>query len=114
MNKQYLRQRRTELGLTLLEVADKVGVSEATVSRWESGDIGNMGRDKIAAYAKALKVSAMVFLDDGGEVLTPVEQDLIDKYRALPDWMQRLARDNLNALYREKIEYDRIQKENEA
>lgn len=32
-----LKQRRAELGLTLKQVADAVGVSEATVQRWESG-----------------------------------------------------------------------------
>lgn len=36
---EYLKIRRKELQLTLVEVADKCGVSEATVSRWESGDI---------------------------------------------------------------------------
>lgn len=52
-----LKNRRKELGLTMLEVAQKVGVSEATISRWESGDIANMRRDKIVLLAKALQVS---------------------------------------------------------
>lgn len=53
---QKLRERRRELNLTMLEVAKKIGVSEATVSRWESGDIANMRRDKIILLANALKV----------------------------------------------------------
>lgn len=52
-----LRDRRKELNLTMLEVAQRTGVSEATVSRWESGDIANMRRDKIVALAKALQVA---------------------------------------------------------
>lgn len=52
-----LKNRRKELGLTMLEVAQKVGVSEGTVSRWESGDIANMRRDKIVLLAKALQLS---------------------------------------------------------
>lgn len=52
-----LKNRRKELSLTMLEVAQKVGVSEATVSRWESGDIANMRRDKIALLANALQVT---------------------------------------------------------
>ena len=61
-----LKQRRIELNLTMAEVADKVGVSEATISRWESGDIANMRRDKIALLAKALQVSPsfVMGLDD--------------------------------------------------
>ena len=39
------------------EVADSIGVSEATVSRWESGAIANMRRDRIAKYASILDVS---------------------------------------------------------
>jgi repressor LexA len=52
-----LRERRKELGLTMKEVASAVGVSEGTVSRWESGNIANMGRDKIYALSKILKMS---------------------------------------------------------
>ncbi len=61
-----LRDRREELDLTLKEVADYVGVSEATVSRWESGHIRNMKRDRIALLAKILqlKPSAIVGSED--------------------------------------------------
>lgn len=52
-----IRSRRSELGLTLEEVARRVGVSRATVLRWETGSIKNLGRDKIAALAAALHVS---------------------------------------------------------
>lgn len=52
-----LRERRKEKGLTMKQVADAVGVSEATVSRWESGNIANMGRSKIYALSKILGLS---------------------------------------------------------
>lgn len=55
--KRKLKNRRLELGLTIEDVARIVGVSGATVSRWETGDIENMRRDRIALLAKALKVS---------------------------------------------------------
>lgn len=54
---ELIKNRRKELRLTMREVADSVGVSEATVSRWESGNIANMGRDKIALLSKVLKIS---------------------------------------------------------
>lgn len=62
-----LKQRRIELNLTMLEVAKLVGVSEATISRYESGNIKNMRRDRIEKYAKALQVSPSEFLDIQGE-----------------------------------------------
>lgn len=60
---EKLKQRRKELDLTMLQVAKNVGVSEATVSRWESGDIANMRRDKIVSLANALKVSPGFIMD---------------------------------------------------
>lgn len=60
--KDILYSRRKELDLTLKQVADMVGVSEGTVSRWESGEIANMRRDKIMDYAKALKISPAVIM----------------------------------------------------
>lgn len=57
-----LKERRRELGLSLIEVANAVGVSEATISRYESGNIKNMRRDRIENYAKVLRVSIPVFL----------------------------------------------------
>lgn len=52
-----INAQRKKLNLTLKEVADYVGVSEATVSRWESGNIANMRRDRISALAQILRVS---------------------------------------------------------
>lgn len=60
---QLIRNRRTELGYTQKYLADLVGTTEATVSRWESGDIANMKRDKIAALARALRIPPAVLMD---------------------------------------------------
>lgn len=51
-----IKQRRKELGLTLAQVADMVGVAEATVQRWESGNIKSVRYDKIGKLSEALKV----------------------------------------------------------
>lgn len=58
-----LRQRRKELGLTMKQVADAVGVSEATISRYESGNIKNMRRDRLDKYAKALQVEILDMIE---------------------------------------------------
>lgn len=67
-----IRDRRNELGLTLKEVADYVGVSEGTVSRWESGDIANMKRSRINSLAEVLNISPLVLI---GQEKAPAEND---------------------------------------
>ena len=52
-----LKQRRQELGLTLLQIAEMVGVTEATVQRWESGNIKNVRLEKVGKLAEILQVS---------------------------------------------------------
>lgn len=69
--KDIIRTKRESLGLTMKEVAKKVGVSEGTISRWESGDIQNMRRDKIVALAKALELSPAVIM--GWEDFEPAQ-----------------------------------------
>lgn len=52
-----MQNLRKELGLTLKEVADYVGVSESTVQRWESGNIKNLRHEKIIKLAEVLKTT---------------------------------------------------------
>lgn len=60
--KDIIRTRRKEMGLTMKELADRCGVAEGTVSRWESGNISNMKRDKINALSKAIGVPVEVLM----------------------------------------------------
>ncbi|MBO5415138.1 MAG: helix-turn-helix transcriptional regulator [Clostridia bacterium] len=39
--KDKIKERRLELGLTLEEVANAVGVAKSTVKKWESGQIAS-------------------------------------------------------------------------
>lgn len=54
---ERIKKRRKELGLSAEAVADIIGISPATVYRYESSDIMNMGIDKIEPIAKALKTT---------------------------------------------------------
>lgn len=58
--------RRQQLGLTLEEVGQAVGVGRSTVQRWEKGMIRNMGRDKIAALARVLQMDPVEFVPGPG------------------------------------------------
>lgn len=98
--------RRKELGLTLEDVGKAVGVGRSTVQRWEKGMIKNMGRDKIAALAKILKMNPVELVpmpkvdlqlfasskvnDEDQEVLEALHQDprlrmLFDRSRKMSD-----------------------------
>lgn len=48
---------RTEQGMTLEELGDKVGCGKSTVRKWEKGIIANMKRDKIQKLADALNTT---------------------------------------------------------
>ena len=96
---EYLKIRRKELKLTLVEVAEACKVSEATVSRWESGDIENMRRDRIAAYAKILRLNPNVLMEVTPPptlTLTEEEEDLVVAYRNAPDGRRDAVRALLN------------------
>jgi transcriptional regulator with XRE-family HTH domain len=85
-----IKNRRLELELTMKDVAKALGVSEATVSRYESGEIQNMGIDKIEMLAKVLRCSPgylMGWEDYPNSTiqssLTHDEATLLDLYRLL-------------------------------
>lgn len=52
-----IHDRRIELGLTLQEVADIVGVQNSTIYRYEKGEIKRVKLPVIEAIASALKIS---------------------------------------------------------
>ncbi|WP_294159386.1 helix-turn-helix domain-containing protein [uncultured Selenomonas sp.] len=121
-----IRELREKCGLTQREVANAVGVTEATVSRWESGHINNMRRDKIQSLAKILQVSPLVIMgmkeqdppaappsaQEGAEPykapltkrgeLTEHEREHIELYREL-DERGRNAVDDLTDLHVERV-----------
>lgn len=104
---EYLKNRRMELGLSLRDVAEKVGVNASTINRWESGEIEDMKRKWIAAYAKALQIPPAIVM--GWEEppcgimteLTNYEERLLQKFRALDPDRQHVIETMINALYKE-------------
>lgn len=70
--KDLIKSRRIALGMTMKELGDAVGVSEATISRYESGQIANMKRTTIIALSKILDIPTSQFIecDDEDSVTT--------------------------------------------
>lgn len=50
-----IKYRRQQLGYTLLYIADQLGVKEATVQRYESGDIKNIKHETVVSIAEILR-----------------------------------------------------------
>lgn len=78
---QNIKKYRLEAGMTLLEVANKLGVKEATVQRYESGIIKNLKYDTIVALSEIFGCS-------------PVE---------LMGWEDNFSIDNSKSLFPEVI-----------
>jgi len=57
MDLKILKKRRKEIGYTLKEVAAKIGVTEATVQRWESGNIKTLRDGRLMKLAEILEIS---------------------------------------------------------
>lgn len=103
-----LKKRRKELGLTLAQIAEQMGVAEATVQRWESGNIKSIRYEKIDKLSEILKVSPASFMGwpdaeksvygdlqpnskiekppaQGGEPIGPNKQALLDLVETMSD-----------------------------
>lgn len=69
--KDIIKEKRLEHGLTMKELAQKVGVSEGTISRWESGEIANMRRSAMVSLSKVLDIPPETLM--GWDSDTPIE-----------------------------------------
>lgn len=87
-----IKNRRKELGLTADYVANALGVSRATVYRYESSDIEKVPVTALEPLSKVLLCSPaylMGWIDDATPAaapsLSPDRMDLLDKYDSLND-----------------------------
>lgn len=77
---QRIHDLRIARKMTLEQVGDICGVGKSTVYKWETGDIENMRRDKIALLAKALGVDP-VFLMGWADEPRSVQRGEVDEIR---------------------------------
>lgn len=82
---EIIKARRLELGYTMKEEASAIGVSEGTISRWESGSIKNIPREKIVLLSKFLDVPVPVLMD-----WEPYEQERIERNKIIREF-ERIA-----------------------
>ena len=64
-----IKARRKQLGCSAERLAEMIGVSPATIYRYEKNEISNMGADKLRPIAEALGTTpgALMGWDDGAD-----------------------------------------------
>ena len=88
---ERIKERRNEQGFTLLDLANILGVKEATVQRYESGEIKNIKHETVVKLADILNCSPqylMGWVDIPNELspidaLTPKKQALLKNFECL-------------------------------
>lgn len=86
---QRIKEKRKEAGLNQKELAAKVGLSEASVSKYEHGKVEDATHSMLAKFAEALGVSVAWLLGMESKPqaapapLSPEERRLVDNFRSL-------------------------------
>ena len=107
---------RNDRGLTLKELAAKVGISESTAQRYEAGRIGKISISILLEFAKALNVKPAHLLvwDCSSEFdsLAFDERKLLYDYRKLTDHGKEAIREQVDfQLSKERRKAQRIKEE---
>ncbi|MDL2280363.1 helix-turn-helix domain-containing protein [Selenomonadales bacterium OttesenSCG-928-I06] len=110
---ERIKQRRIDLDLSADDVALKLGVSRATVYRYESAEIKNMGIDKIAPLAEALNTTPSYLMGWTDDPTNYDDPDLIASLRT--DILEHFN-GNVEKAYKAQraIEEDNIKRKNMA
>lgn len=110
MLSDVIKKKRKELGLTLLDIAKYVGVSEATVQRWESGNIKNVRFEKIALLCEILHASPAEIMGwDDLDVTTSKVFPNWTPGESIPEALENIPKENLKFSVRIPVlKYDSI------
>ena len=82
-----MKALRKSLGLTLEQVGNVVGVGKSTVRKWETGEIANLRRDKIAKLAEALRTTPgylMGWEDQQSSAPVPAGLEALPPHHTIP------------------------------
>lgn len=96
---ELINQQRKKLGMTLDDIGKICSVPRSTVSRWESGKIQKISRDKQEKLCIALQIDPVVFFQKQ-ELLTKEEMGILKAYREADS---RAKEDALTMLLEHKI-----------
>lgn len=114
---ERIKQKRIELGLTQLELAERMGYkSKAAICKVERGE-DNITSDRVVRFANALGVSISYIMgwddepiafdieeenkDDrlGKIVEAYMNKELLDKYNEMPQEYKNIVNNSINTVY---------------
>lgn len=113
---EIIRERRKAIGMTPEELADKIGVSRATIYRYESNKVGKMPINSLCPLAHALRTTPAELMGwkQNHFSITDKEKIHITKYRAIPDASKALVDERLDLLYEMETQKARQEAEPET
>ena len=91
---EYIREKRKEAGLTVDELASKIGKNRATIYRYENNSIESLPSDILIPLANALSITPGDLIKRNPNAvatnpdvlhLSSTELELVKKYRRLDD-----------------------------
>lgn len=113
-----LRSRRTELGLSRIELAEQIHVTASSISNYENG-ISYPKPDTLIALILALKIDANYLYQDYltnnkiseyfGHELSPDEQETLFKYRRLSEPGKQNVRQTIDEEYSKSTSKDWVE-----
>lgn len=74
-----IKEKRLEMGMTMKQLGQKVGVTTATVSRWESGEISTLKAETIRKVADALHISPLVFIGEDMSTIKTIKIPVVGR-----------------------------------
>lgn len=87
---ECIKERRSALGLTLAEIADMLNVKEATVQRYESGEIKNMKHETVVELAGIFKCSPQYLMGWSDNLVEPSSLSPTPEDEELLDYLEQL------------------------
>lgn len=100
-----IRQYRAERKLTLKQLAEKVGITLATLQKYEAGKIQRIDVDMVIKLASALDVQPESLTGWNLNLEVPAEsQNAFDKYKHLTEYQKQLVNNLIDGLSKENMQ----------
>lgn len=92
-----IKEKRIEKGLTMEQLADKLGVGKSAVNKWEKGHVENIKRSTIEQLAQILGCTPAYLFGwketetgtDHSSPFTVEEMQILEIFRSLPPFKQK-------------------------